>query len=239
MDLEQLDHSDVFAKYLYNPKLFDPNLVEKFYNKWWKWSSKFMLKDFFQFQTICIMESCIESVEKDQIDEKEKSVKNKINRVKIAGEITEIPNNLQGPSMELTLSEVEAAEYVFDRSLAELKKFFTKSKYIVVYLPSPITSYQVVSEQVSLQSYMERGELFNTNEVMQRSDQICESIRKVAEKNGAAFTDSRLPLRKAALQNAIHGPKDWKHYNKLGYTVLGTELSAILKGEAELKVCGE
>lgn len=42
-------------------------------------------------------------------------------------------------------------------------------------------------------------------------------IRAIAGKNGLDFIDTLPGLRAAASQALIHGPRDWDHFNKVGY----------------------
>jgi hypothetical protein len=76
------------------------------------------------------------------------------NRIELAGAPVELPGNLQSPAMELTEPELERAALVFERSLAFLRKLLPGVPVLVVYLPSPLSSYQLSAPEVSIQQYV-------------------------------------------------------------------------------------
>jgi hypothetical protein len=62
--------------------------------------------------------------------------------------------------------------------------------------------------------------------VEQKSNQICKLVAAASLRVGAEFVDSRDAIRSLARKHLVHGPKEWKHFNKRGYTELGKILSA-------------
>ena len=55
-------------------------------------------------------------------------------------------------------------------------------------------------------------------------------IRRAALDAGAGFADAGPALRTAAERRPIHGPRDWKHLNQDGQTVLGLVVADALAG---------
>src|SRR5262249_9612832 len=89
-------------------------------------------------------------------------------------------------------------------------------------VPSPLSSYKLVSSEVSVQSYMEGRPIhFPKEEVKKASYAICEQVRNATVELGAEFLDVRPSLREASDREFVHGPRDFKHLNRAGMTVLG------------------
>lgn len=142
------------------------------------------------------------------------------NMVRVGGKEMLIPDLLQGPGMELTEEETRLALYVLDQSLFYLKNFFEGVPVGIVYIPSPLSSYPLASPMVSVQSYAKRRDSFDSALVGPRSQEICERVEAMAAAGNMGFLDARKFIRKAAREQLLHGPRDWKHVNKIGYHVL-------------------
>jgi hypothetical protein len=153
------------------------------------------------------------------------------NRAIVKGEEVEIPDLMQAAGLELTEQEMDLAVYVFEESLSFLKEYFPESKIFVVYVPATLGVYELSCEQVKVQSFLGRQIVFNTESVYENSDKVCSMIKKSAIDSGAYFIDPRPELREATSQQFVHGPIDWKHFNKRGYTVLGEVISKAIKNE--------
>ena len=76
------------------------------------------------------------------------------NAVEIAGKAAELPGHLQSPALELTRVDLERATLVFDRSLAFLQKLLPGTPILVVYVPSPLSSYRLLGAEISSQQYV-------------------------------------------------------------------------------------
>ncbi len=145
----------------------------------------------------------------------------KVNRIRIAGQEIDIPDGLQSPALELTPGEINLTVYMFEQSLKYMREHFHGIPVTVVYLPSVLSCYEVVSPYVSIQIYDQGRETnYKSYLVQQRSEKIATMIRTISEKEGAGFIDARPTLRALGRKQIFHGPKDWKHYNKDGYTAL-------------------
>ena len=155
----------------------------------------------------------------------------KMNSAWINGKEFNIPDKLQSPALELSQGETEQGFMVFTRSLEYLKKYFYESQIIVVYIPAVIESYARVSAEVSISNMKsipgERIEEFHTSpELMQRSDEIADKVKSIAESLGVVFIDTRSDIRAASAHQLIHGPIDWTHYNRLGYEALAQSIAS-------------
>jgi len=163
------------------------------------------------------------------------------NRAWIGGREQPLPDGLQAPALELNDADVELGEYVFGESLHYLRESFPDARIGVVYLPSPLSSYRLASEEVVYQAqidedgdglYEDRQAATRAARVAQRSDAICSAIRAFAEREGVGFRDARPALWEQAETQAIHGPRDWKHLNRLGQETLAGVDARLLEGLA-------
>jgi hypothetical protein len=146
------------------------------------------------------------------------------NRAVVAGSEVLLPDELQGPSLELTEEELEIGLSVFEQSLLFLADRFRGARVTILYVPSPLASYWLSSPTVSAQSYEGRGVEFPSDLVHERSDRICSEVERIAATHGFGFVDPRSAIRAAAATQLVHGPEDWKHFNRAGYTSLAEEL---------------
>ena len=145
----------------------------------------------------------------------------KVNRAIIGGKERPIPDGLQSPALELTSGELHLTVYIFEQALKYMKERFQGIPIHVVYLPSVLSCYEIVSPYVSIQNYQKsRESTYPSYLVHQRGEQIATMIRSIAEQEKLDFIDARPALRALGQKQVFHGPKDWKHYNKDGYTAL-------------------
>ena len=146
-----------------------------------------------------------------------------VNRALVGGREVTLLGGLQGPSMELTPEESRIAVYVFEQALRYSMSYFDGVGFTVVFLPSVASSYKFVSPVVSVQRYHQErpGEhIHPASAVAERSDWVASEIRTASERAGAEFIDARPEVRQASASALIHGPLDWKHYNRIGYTAI-------------------
>jgi len=145
--------------------------------------------------------------------------------------------HLQGPSLfatnfnerlkefYITEEEYKLGLYVFEQALAALIEFFPQTEIKVVFNPSPLSSYQIVSPKVSFRGYMQKESLVDTAIIKKRHAKLCEAIRGISLVRKVSFLNTTKNLRKAASQEFIHGPTDWDHFNKKGYEALSTYIA--------------
>ena len=163
--------------------------------------------------------------------------KTPINLALINGKQTPLPMHLQGPSLfatnfnerlkefYITEEEYKLGLYVFEQALAALIEFFPQTEIKVVFNPSPLSSYQIVSPKVSFRGYMQKRSLVDTVKIKKRHAKLCEAIRGISLVRKVSFLNTTKSLRKAASQEFMHGPADWDHFNKAGYEALSTYIA--------------
>ena len=163
--------------------------------------------------------------------------KTPINLALINGKQTPLPMHLQGPSLfatnfnerlkefYITEEEYKLGLYVFEQALAALIEFFPQTEIKVVFNPSPLSSYQIVSPKVSFRGYMQKESLVDTVKIKKRHAKLCEAIRGISLVRKVSFLNTTKSLRKAASQEFMHGPVDWDHFNKAGYETLPTYIA--------------
>jgi len=150
----------------------------------------------------------------------------RINRAEIGGREVALPDRLQSPALALSEQELDDGLYVFEQALAFLRDQFPHVPTTVVYLPSPLSCYRIRSPQVSIQLEEQgRGGEIQPRELLAlRSDRICRFVADAARAAGAGFVDPRTTLWPLAARQPIHGPRDWKHFNRSGYEALAEAL---------------
>ncbi|HXK26574.1 MAG TPA: hypothetical protein VMS55_28180 [Myxococcota bacterium] len=153
------------------------------------------------------------------------------NHVRLGDRVVEVPGSLQSPGMELTPDEIELSLHTGDLALGMLASAFPDSALCLLRVPSPATLYEFDEAQVSVQG------LRNTPgapgaEIRARSDELGQRAQELALRHGARFVDALPPLREAAQRELVHGPRDWRHLNRLGQTVLGETAQACLAAPA-------
>jgi hypothetical protein len=161
-----------------------------------------------------------------------------INLARVGGEATPLPDGLQSPGMELDGAESELGYLAAGQSLLDLQKRFKQSQIVVVYIPSVLECYEIISEQISVQDPFaaakgKKQSIFPTSGLNLRSNEVATRIQRIAEQLAIPFIDARPQIGSAGRQELIHGPKDWLHFNKRGYEVLA---NAIACGVADLKI---
>lgn len=171
------------------------------------------------------------NVEKKDEKTQQQPAPNHADQAWIVGKEFPIPMNSQHPAMTLTPEETRQAIYVFEQSLLFLAKYFNESAIAVVYIPSPLSSYQWASPTVTIATGKGPA-TFKSASIHERSQEICLKIEAIARKNEFDFADTRKFFRSAAQKDPIHGPQDWLHPNEKGYRALAEGvLTAFFDGE--------
>jgi len=171
-------------------------------------------------------------------DAQEHSQADSPNLVEIGGSPFELPVKLQSPAMELTPMELNRAVLVYERSLTFLRKLLPDAPVLVVYLPSILASYRLLGSEVSIQQYIEgRPSHYPTSRVAEDSNRICLMIRAVSSSHGAGFLDLCPAIRLASAAAVVHGPRDFKHFNRQGMEVLGKAVAERIDGPLSQDPC--
>jgi hypothetical protein len=150
------------------------------------------------------------------------------NRVMVRGERVAVPDGLQSPGLELDDAEMALATYVFEEALRYLRRYFATSTVRVVYIPSPLECYEIASPEVDILRYEGRRPRYRVEELEHRRRLAVTAIQRATEANGLVFLDATPHLRSASRSEPVHGPKDWKHFNRAGYEALARAVLTIL-----------
>jgi hypothetical protein len=104
----------------------------------------------------------------------------------------------------------------------------------MVYLPSPAAIYRHADQTVDTYTDwpLNTVRAAPAGDIDAVSQRTCERIRKLTMAQGVRFLDMRPALRAAAANALIHGPRDWNHFNDVGYRVLGETLARTMEDTA-------
>ena len=158
----------------------------------------------------------------------------KLNEALVNGKKIGLPISLHAPpqfgltefqkKLGLTDQLIELSMYVFNDSVTRLASFFPQSKINIIYVPSTVSSYSMVSSHIHYRGYMQDLNVGETAVAEEKHIKICKAVKGFAKFSNFSFVNTTKSLRHAALSDFIHGPLDWDHFNKRGYQVLSDEL---------------
>ena len=158
-------------------------------------------------------------------------------RAMVGGAVVSIPGGLQAPSLELDGRSTDAAFEVFEAAMTWFIDKHPDIKITVVDVPSVLTNYRFVDQSVVTETFQHGNPLQPVGQIAPRSDMICERLRAITLRHGQRFLDARPAMREAASHALIHGPLNWGHFNRIGYTRLGETVAAALKGDNSYASC--
>jgi hypothetical protein len=129
--------------------------------------------------------------------------------------------------------------YILEKSIEKLRNYFSDSRIKIIYQPSVLSSYEIVSSRASFLTNLGdagildlrklyRGGLVDSKKLVQRHLEVCRRILKISQKLNISFFDTTPYLREASSKDYIHGPKDWDHLNESGYRALSDSISEFL-----------
>jgi hypothetical protein len=150
--------------------------------------------------------------------------------IRLGGATLELPNPLHAPALDLDEQEVQQALLVLHAALALAKETFASIPILLVYVPSPLAVYRLAAERVPVDAYEGPHQVHASAEVDRQSDRICARVADIAAAVGVDFLDSRPALRAFGRDRLVHGPGDWKHFNRAGYETLGRTIAHALEG---------
>ena len=150
------------------------------------------------------------------------------------GKKTGLPSHLQAPPLfgytdfekkvGLTDKSLSGAVDIFKQSLLNLNKFFPQSEIKIVFIPSTLSSYNMVSPNVHYRGFMQGPNILETAAIEKSHARLCGAIKQIAVNHNFSFVNITNSIRLAASVEFMHGPLDWDHFNKRGYQVLSDEL---------------
>ena len=161
----------------------------------------------------------------------------RVNLALVNEEKVGLPTHLQGPpSFGLNNEErvsgskdklIELSVHVFEQSLVRLASFFRQAKIKIIFIPSPVSSYKMVSSHIHFRGFMQDIDVMETTEIEKRHTKLCKTIKRVAANHNFSFINSTKSLKKATSKGFVHGPIDWDHFNQRGYKVLSNDLAKL------------
>ncbi len=153
-----------------------------------------------------------------------------INRAIVNNKELQLPDSLQGPSMDLKPAQKRLALYSFEQSLMMLREAFPQTRIAVLYIPSVVSSYDISSEQLILQTHRkQKPPPYNSAKVVEQSDWMRSSIETICNTQQVPFLDATPFIRNASQQQLLHGPLDWNHFNQTGYEALSEAAVTLLQ----------
>lgn len=153
-------------------------------------------------------------------------------QIKVRGITDYLQDHIQSPALSLDADQIHLGLYVFEQSLIALQKRFPGTRIGIAYIPSVITSYDVISPNINDYYKDPRRSperIQSSSQIRKNSDAICQQVRSIALQRGMGFVDPRGRLRAVAKDRYIHGPIDWNHFNRLGYETLSEELILLVQ----------
>ena len=152
-----------------------------------------------------------------------------VNRAIVGGNSVVLPDRLQSPELALGDEEISLGAWVFEEALRYLQGYFSSSAVRVVYIPSPLECYNITSSEVDIETYEGRRARYRVEDLESHRRLAVGAIKKATERNGLVFLDATPYLKRAAQSELIHGPKDWWHFNRVGYEALTRAVLTVLE----------
>jgi lysophospholipase L1-like esterase len=149
--------------------------------------------------------------------------------IRLGDAIVALPQPLHSAALDLSEADVRHALLVFQASLALAKARYAPTPILLVYLPAPLTAYRIVDEQVPVDAYEGPNQIHPSEQVYDRSNQICAQVSAIAQALKVDFLDARPFIQALARDALVHGPGDWKHFNRAGYEALGRLIAQALE----------
>jgi len=225
-DASRLRDPDYFHRFI-DDVVIGENKVELERRSFKPWDNLFLFRMFYRIASAAITGERPPSAQTDWRP-------GTVNRALVGGAEIALPDGLQSPSLDLTATEIDEGIVVLGHALRFLRERFPEVPVAVIYVPSPLSCYLLTSDRVSIQveSRGDRATIYDSSLVGSRSDFICEFVEKISESAGASFADARPSIRAAAAVAPVHGPRDWKHFNRRGQDAL-TDVVTSLLGHSE------
>lgn len=200
----------------------------------WRWYDNFFLARF----VLRAIGAVIDRSWQNSKSEQDWILPSQVNRAVIGGAERALPDQLQGPPLELSAEEIELSLWADAQAFALLRERFPGTRTLVVYVPGPLSTYRLTSPEVDVQ--VQRGEgptRFPRRALAELSDQLCQRIAEITLAGDGEFVDLRPALWELALREPVHGPRDWKHLNRIGQERLAEVVVTRLNGQGA-QTCG-
>lgn len=149
--------------------------------------------------------------------------------LRVGGQHVRPPTRLLAPPMMYTDEHIERTLLVFQESLRYVMRRLSGSKFLTVYIPSPLVSYDLDSPSVKIGRPDGSGRRYAESELLERSDTLCSGVMAIARSVGSDFLDLRPRVRRESKEHEVHGPGDWGHFNRAGYETMGRAIAERLE----------
>ena len=143
-----------------------------------------------------------------------------VNQAQISSKLFQLPDTIQGPAMGLNEIETQRAWFSFEQALKFSRSHFSRSRFVLVYIPSVLSTYDIRDNHISVQGYQGRLANFTLQQAQLTSAAMRKRFNEIANQQQLQVIDASDALNAAAQLEPVHGPKDWNHLNQKGYEVL-------------------
>ena len=141
-----------------------------------------------------------------------------VNRLRVGGQEQYAPNRMQSPGVGMTSRQVDEGVAVFRHALAYARRALPKTRIFVVYIPAPLSCYDIVSDSVHVNVGPKR--MHPAGEVERMHLRIRDAVHEAVRAQDVDWIDATPRVRQACEERLLHGPVDWQHFNKTGYETL-------------------
>ena len=136
----------------------------------------------------------------------------------------------QSAATELSIAEFTKSLFIISSVLEQIhEKLPDAENHMLLYLPAVASSYSFENE-LRVQSYTGRNFFLTTNDFnRQRHQTIVNHLRQQASNIGWFMCDTTARILAQTEQGVpVHGPRDWKHFNKIGYRIVANTYTECL-----------
>jgi hypothetical protein len=155
-----------------------------------------------------------------------------VNRAWIGGREVALPQPIQTAGVHLEPDDAEVALQVLEESLRFLHAHTRGVPILLVYVPAALTTYRIVSAEVEVRPRKREPHVVErhpTAAVAARSNFVCGRLHALAQAEGIGFADARATLWPLAREQLVHGPRDFAHFNRAGYTALADAIARAIE----------
>ncbi len=133
----------------------------------------------------------------------------------------ELPTYPQNPALELTEEEIQKGLKIFDEYLKKISIEFPNKKFQLLYIPA-VSSVYDFKDFIYVRSYKKPPKVKVDSRLnVEKHEYIKKNIKEISINNNWSFCDSSDYLKShTAKMIPVHGPKDWAHFNRIGYESL-------------------
>lgn len=128
----------------------------------------------------------------------------------------------QSAATELSITQLTMSLSILSSVLEQIHERLPDAEnYMLLYLPAVASSYSFENE-LRVESYTGRNFFLTTNDFnRQRHQTIVNHLRQQTSNIGWFMCDTTPGILAQTEQGIpVHGPRDWKHFNKIGYRIV-------------------